>query len=98
VNIRRTSNLNEKMRYVKSLFVTISLLYGNVVASTLPPSSPSASKGEWTTVAPIAGYERQEFTTVALNSTSFYVLGGILPELNRSGLPNGYAHASILDS
>lgn len=44
------------------------------------------SLGEWTPIAPIATYERQEFTTVTLNTTNIYMIGGVIP-LSSTGDP-----------
>lgn len=52
-----------------------------LVSATATSTLDSRSAlGTWTPLAPIARHKRQEHTTVALNSSHLYVLGGILPE------------------
>jgi hypothetical protein len=57
------------------------LAFSNGVTSapTIELEDRATSLGKWTPIAPIANYDRQEFSTVALNSTNIYVIGGIIP-------------------
>jgi N-acetylneuraminic acid mutarotase len=50
-----------------------------LISSALSLSLPRADVGSWSTLAPIPLFPRQEHSTVLLNSSSFAIVGGVIP-------------------
>lgn len=78
-------NMLSLQYFILAFLCTASATPTTVARHTLSYRQPST--GTWSTLASIPLYARQEHSTVALNSTHLFILGGIVPQIGNSTLP-----------
>lgn len=73
-----------KMHFLGSPWLSFAILTNTVLGASLlhRNAAITASNGSWEILAPIPIAPRQEQTTVAINSTTIAILGGIIPDLS----------------